>query len=258
MKRRNLTIAASLAIGLLAGLIPSALTPVSAAIAIQPGTRISSGGSGCTMNFIYREILQRPTSAASASRGRTGSRPQRVTQAEPRLYAGTAGHCVKGAGARVSTKDGPFGTVAFSVLTKDGDAFDDVAFIEIDRDKERLVNPKMLGFNGPTGLISGKDAKPGDSVHVYGNGLLVGETELTRPRSGSLKYSDSNYYGATLPVIFGDSGGPVLHKSGAALGIVDHLVISADLTTLSGNTVERALLLAKNAGLNLELVTING
>jgi len=158
----------------------------------------------------------------------------------------------------VSTNDGPFGTVAFSVLTKEGDAFDDVAFIEIDRDKERLVNPKMLGFNGPTGVIPGKDGKPGDTVHVYGNGLLVGQTELTRPRSGSLKYSDSNYYGATLPAIFGDSGGPVLHKSGAALGIVDHLVISTDLTTLNGNTVERALSLAKAAGLNLELVTING
>ena len=258
MRRRNLTIAASLAIGLLAGLIPSALTPASAATAIQPGTRISSGGSGCTMNFIYREILEEPGSAASASRGRTGPRSQQVTQAAPRLYAGTAGHCVKGVGARVSTNDGPFGTVAFSVLTKEGDAFDDVAFIEIDRDKERLVNPKMLGFNGPTGVISGKDGKPGDTVHVYGNGLLVGQTELTRPRSGSLKYSDSNYYGATLPAIFGDSGGPVLHKSGAALGIVAHLVISTDLTTLNGNTVERALSLAKAAGLNLELVTING
>ena len=208
------------------------------------------------MNFIYREILEESGSAGGTSRG--GAEPQPVAQAEPRLYAGTAGHCVKGVGARVSTNDGPFGTVAFSVLTEDGDAFDDIAFIEIDREKERLVNPKMLGFNGPTGLISGKDAKPGDTVHVYGNGLLVGETELTRPRSGSLKYSDSNYYGATLPAIFGDSGGPVLHKSGAALGIVDHLVISTDLTTLNGNTVERALSLAKNAGLNLELVTING
>lgn len=245
------------------------------------------------MNFIYREVLPEPTEAdpsepivpdPSGDPADPGAEPDpggdpdpgtepdpgsgtdpdsdatdgAAAQPEPRLYAGTAGHCVTGVGARVSNADGPFGTVAFSVLTDDDDSFDDVAFVEIDRSKEHLVNPKMLGFNGPTGVISGNEARPGDTVHVYGYGMVVGETELTRPRSGSLNYSDSNYYGATLPAVFGDSGGPVLHESGAALGIVDHLVVSTDLTTLDGNTVERALELASQAGLELELVTING
>ncbi len=77
--------------------------------------------------------------------------PSRRWSREPRLYAGTAGHCVSGVGARVSTDDGPFGTVAFSVLTEDGDAFDDVAFVEIDRDKENLVNPEDARLQRPDG-----------------------------------------------------------------------------------------------------------
>lgn len=55
-------------------------------------------------------------------------------------------------------------------------------------------------------------------------------------------------------MIFGDSGGPVLHENGSALGIIAHLVVSGDLTTLDGNTVEHALELAKAAGLNLKVV----
>ncbi len=63
MTRRKLAILAMTAIGLFAGLIPSALTPVRAATAIQPGARITSGDSGCTMNFIYREIIEEPAAA---------------------------------------------------------------------------------------------------------------------------------------------------------------------------------------------------
>lgn len=228
------------------------------------------------MNFIYREVIEEPpTASAETSSTRSGessgngseggsesttstttstTSTEAQSAPEPRLFAGTAGHCVDGVGARVSTRDGAFGTVAYHRLTEDGDAFDDVAFIEIDRAKEHLVNPKMLGFNGPTGYTTAGVARPGDRAHVYGNGLLLGETELTRPRSGTLTYADDDYYGATLPVIFGDSGGPVLHENGQALGIVAHLVVSGDLTTLNGNTVDRALELARMSGLDLEVV----
>lgn len=240
MKRRIFLASATLSLGLLAGLVPGFGSPAPAATAIQPGSRITSGGSGCTMNFIYEEVRERP-----ARRGQ-----RQVVLAEPKLYAGTAGHCVSGVGARVSNDSGAFGTVAFRVL----DDNDDVAFIEIDEAKRSSANPKMLGFDGPNGVISGREAKPGDRVNIYGNGLIVGETELTRPRSGTLTRSDSQHYGATLPVIFGDSGGPVLHENGAALGIIAHLVVSGNLTTLDGNTVERALELASASGLNLKVV----
>ena len=248
MQRRNFLSALVLSLALISALMFGVSGPVSAATAIQPGTRITSGGSGCTMNFIYREVL----AGSSATTRRSVSRTTATTSAtaEPRLFAGTAGHCVKGVGARVSTRDGAFGTVAFWVL----DDIDDFAFIEIDRDKEHLVNPRMLGFDGPTGVVSGSEARRGDEAQVYGNGLVFGETELTRPRSGTLTRSNSRHYGATLPVIFGDSGGPVLHESGAALGIVAHLVVSGDLTTLDGNTVEHALRTAAASGLNLEVV----
>lgn len=259
MQRRIFLGSSFLSLGLLLGLVSSSAT-VSAATAIQPGTRISSDGKGCTMNFIYREVL--PESDESVSfredptgeqRGTTSEDPETTDTTvaeEPRLFAGTAGHCVTKVGDRVSTRDGAFGTVAFFQLDDD----DDFAFIEIDRDKEHLVNPTMLGFDGPNGVISGPEAKRGDAAHVYGNGLVFGETELTRPRSGTLTRVDSDYFGATLPVIFGDSGGPVLHENGAALGIVAHLTVSTDFTTLDGNTVSRALEVAAANGLNLEVV----
>lgn len=249
MQRRIFLSSLALSLALAGGLVSGAAGPVSAAAPIQPGTRIVSGNSACTMNFIYREVLPKPS-----DRGRRGTAARRSTSTtaplKPRLFAGTAGHCVSGVGARVSTDDGAFGTVAFYVNNDS----DDFAFIEIDREKERLVNPSMLGFDGPTGVISGEAAKPGDAAHVYGNGLIFGETELTRPRSGWLTRSDSQYFGATLPVIMGDSGGPVLHEDGSALGIIAHLVVSTDFTTLDGNTVEHALRTAAASGLNLEVV----
>jgi hypothetical protein len=124
------------------------------------------------MNFIYREIVEEPettTDESTFGQGSDGSTDgsdsesstrTSTTQAaaQPRLFAGTAGHCVDGVGARVSNRDGAFGTVAFHALTESGNNFDDVAFIEIDRAKEQFVNPKMLGFNGPTGVISGAGA----------------------------------------------------------------------------------------------------
>ena len=255
MQRRIFLSSIVLTLGLIAGLLYGGGGPVSAAAAIQPGSRITSGSSACTMNFIYRDVVSETTTSTTSGAYRRTTETTDLTgdsqiTEEPALYAGTAGHCVSGVGARVSNADGSFGTVAFSVHNDS----DDFAFIKIDRDKEHLVNPTMLGFDGPTGVISGSDARPGDAAHVYGHGLVFGETELTRPRTGILNAADSFRYRATLPIIFGDSGGPVLHEDGSALGIVVHLTATGDLSTMDGNTVERALTVAAENGLNLEVV----
>ncbi len=265
MQRRFFFSSLVLSLALIGGLISGAAGPVSAATPIQPGTRIVSSEGSCTMNFIYREVVdefEESTTSTTDYRRTTATTDlsgDSKTTEKPSLYAGTAGHCVSGVGARVAACepswasgdcDSSFGTVAFHVHNDS----DDFAFIEIDRDKEHLVNPTMLGFDGPRGFISGSEARRGDGAHVYGNGLGVGETGLTRPRTGWLTRSDSRYFAATLPVINGDSGGPVLHKSGAALGIIAHLVVSLDFTTLDGNTVEHALRTAAASGLNLEVV----
>lgn len=248
MKRRSFLTSIVMSLVLVAGLGSGVAGPASAATAIQPGARISSGNASCTMNFIYREVLpQQPGRSAARRALRPAAAPQ------PRLFAGTAAHCVSGVGARVANRDMTFGTVAFHRLSDE--AGEDFAFIEIDRDKEHLVNPKMLGFEGPSGVIAGQEARSGDAVHVYGQGLGVGQTELTRPRSGILNRANSKRFDATLPVIFGDSGGPVLHEDGSALGLVVHLVVLRNgTTTLDGNTVEYTLNEARADGLNLELV----
>ena len=275
MNRRISLSSTVLSLSLLLGLVVGAGSPATAATPIQPGARISSDGNGCTMNFIYRDVPVEqevvtpldeevasdpsdegdpsdPESTTTTTQPTTTEPETQELPEEPYLYAGTAGHCVERVGASVSNADGHFGYVAFMRH----DDQDDFAFIRIDRDKEHLVNPTMLGFKGPNGTISGPEAKRGDVAHVYGHGLGVGASELTRPRSGTLTRADADYFAATLPVIFGDSGGPVLHQDGSALGIVAHLVyFSTDLgTTLDGNTVDRALAVAAENGLELEVV----
>lgn len=208
-------------------LLPTLGVSASAATAIQPGARIVSGDSACTQNFIFEDT--------------TGD-----------LYAGTAAHCVAQVGDRVANDDGEFGTVAYMGDPDSNSA--DVAFIKIDSDKEGAVSPTMLGFGGPGGFISGDEAGFLDGVRLHGHGLILGDTSLTRSRSGVLQASDSQEYFATLPAIFGDSGGPVLHESGAALGIISRIATGALGATVEGPTVEHALRLASAAGLDLTLV----
>ena len=268
MQRRLFLSSLGLSLALVGGLVSSAAPPASAATPIQPGTRIVTSSGSCTMNFIYREIVdefEEPTTSTTDYRRTTETTDlsgDSETPEKPSLYAGTAGHCVSGVGDRVAACDHSwafsafdecdptFGTVAFHIHNDS----DDFAFIEIDRDKEHLVNPRMIGFDGPSGVISGEDARPGDGAHVYGNGLVFGETDLTRPRTGWLTRSDFRRYSATLPVIMGDSGGPVLHENGSAFGIIVHAVVALDFTTLDGNTVDHALRTAAASGLNLEVV----
>jgi hypothetical protein len=176
-----------------------------AALIIQPGAEIQAGSTLCTLAWIYDG---------------TGSQAGNV-------FAGTAGHCVSGAGQRVSVFDSSssakaeFGTVALDPSSPD------YALIKVDGDKLSNVDPTMRGHPSiPQGVSTVSTAKIGDSMQFSGYGVGTGATQPTREdRQGTLGYNDGTQHYIYAPVTPGDSGGPVadLTDGDKAFGIVTTL-----------------------------------
>lgn len=190
----------------------TAAAPAAAQVPIQPGAAIESGGSGCTMSWIFD--------------GRPGT-PQ-----AGRTYGMTAAHCVDGVGvpvrilpSEVLTGTGAerIGQVAFTgVATEEGR---DYAFFEIDGEDLGQVDPRMKGHPGiPTGLP--RHPRSGDTMQFSGYGDATFATSTTREgRTGVLNRVGDAEHQILGAISTGDSGGPVadLTDGGTAFGIVTDL-----------------------------------
>jgi hypothetical protein len=201
---------------------------------LRPGASL---GGYCTFNFVFTA----PNGSA---------------------YVGTAAHCTDGPGERVELGDGtPVGTVAFD--SDDASVTDrlDFALVELDADMLAATNPTVQGFEGPTGVSDPVEVSRGDGVGFHGHGVVLGETEATRDREGVLVEATSTEYRADMPAVNGDSGSPVLHESGDALGIVSRYgAADAPPTTDVGPTVAWIVDLLGEAGWQVSLAegTITG
>lgn len=194
---------------------------------IQPGARISTPVGGCTLNFVFAD-------------------------ASGAMYVGTAGHCVRGPGDWIRDGAGAeIGTVVYSVFHSAMWAVSDFALIAVHPDRYPDVQASMRYWGGPTGVIPASETSIGDEIMVYGYGIVLGSTEPTRPRPGVLIEAEEAYWRGEIPIIFGDSGGPILHGSGRALGIVTGITGHS----MIGMTVERALRMSAEAGYDIALVT---
>lgn len=210
--RRLFAILAALAF---LGIVPATTTAGHAHI--QPG---ADHNGGCTLNFVF--------DGEGALAGR--------------VFIGTAGHCVDAVGERAWTgATGSFGTVVYFA---DDDENLDFALIEVDEAKHRYVSAEVRGHAGePTGWTESSDTQAGDLVKFSGHGLVYGWTETTREgRMGVLVNDDAREYGVEGPILWGDSGGPVLTEDGRALGIVSRLgsgsCFGCDASWLVGPTIE--------------------
>lgn len=158
---------------------------------IQPGASL---GGYCTFNFLFE-----------APNG-TG-------------YIGTAGHCTEELGERVELPGvGEIGTVVY-----DSDLVDsgvDFSLIQLDAEHVAIANPKMLGWDGPTGYIEPANLSVGDEIQLHGYGLVLGQNEFTRDRFGFLVDWTDDEYNVNMPAVNGDSGSPLLHEAGLAFGII--------------------------------------
>lgn len=191
---------------------------------IQPGTQVSTSAGLCTLNFVFKDAAN--------------------------TYIGTAGHCAEGTGGRASTSGlGSWGTIVVDI-----DTAVDFALIRVDAAKLSLVRADVQHWGGPTGIATPADAGAGDLLALYGYGMGFDVSEPTRAKQGVLLSHTSTSYVADTWAVFGDSGGPVLHKdTGLAVGIVSqfNLPVSTDV----GPTVPAILNALSARGYSVTLQT---
>lgn len=165
---------------------------------------IAGGVGGCTLGFLFR-----------------GSDNAR--------YMSTAGHCLLGetqgrrtwraaTGPEASTPAGKIGHVVFAenVPTEAGDDYFDFALIRLD--EAVRATPELKSYGVPTGVNDSRHDGP-VVLRMTGQGtgvsLVASEREVVAP---TLEHPDHVY--AHGPVLFGDSGAPVIDEHGAAVGTV--------------------------------------
>jgi hypothetical protein len=189
---------------------------------IQPGALLGNAESGsCTMGFVFRD-------------NKTG-----------RLLVSTAAHCTEKVGDRLHAEDeeesfqmqpDPFGTVAFRTEELD------FALIEVDEGREGEVSASVRHWTGPTGIALANETAAGDEVLQFGYGFPFDSTNEVRARRGFLVGQNEREFQSDAPPGFGDSGAPVLHESGKALGLISRFnVLEAGVSTDIGPTVQGML-----------------
>ncbi len=172
---------------------------------VRPG---SSLGGYCTFNFLF-----------------TGMAPD---GSGPHGFIGTAAHCTELDQRVEQPAVGEIGTVVYdSDETEGADPALDFSLILLDEGAIPEANPTMLGWDGPTGSVTASDLAVGDMVYQHGYGMVLGENPYSRSRAGFLTDYTDTMYNIDMPAVWGDSGSPILHESGKALGIVSHFGLGA-------------------------------
>jgi hypothetical protein len=198
-----------------------------AAQPIQPGAYHQTGDAGCTLNFIYD--------------GAGGP------------YVGTAAHCVDEVGQQSFDGDGALiGTVA--AIGDEDSTEADWALIRIDSGAVGRIDPAVKGHpTYPTGSTVSGETSTGDAVVGSGYGIGFSILNLTRERRPAvLTYDDAELYTVLGALIFGDSGGPIVHqRTGKALGIVSRLCFG--LCEEEGPTVQGIIAKAAAQGVNVSV-----
>ncbi len=186
--------------------------PASAAT-IQPGDQMWSSIGGCTLGFVL-------TGGGST-------------------YFLSAAHCVDHVGEPIKLSDSSVvGTVA---AKGNGDnSSTDWSLIDV-TSRAREVSPDVRGHGAPTGVAFASGSAFGDTIDHSGYGIPWFVSIFTREaRFGVLVSQNSGVWTSIGPDTFGDSGGPVLHRSsGGALGLISRLCVG--VCTSEGPTIEGIL-----------------
>ncbi len=206
---------------------------------LRPGSEARIGDVGCTFDWLF------------------------VDPANGTYFVGIAAHCTDRVGQNVSlVGEGVVGSVVYDSDDAEGaDERVDFSLVRLAEGMNLLAHPRMLGNEGPTGFVGCGDggAGAGDQIRLHGHGLVVGETPATQDRDGVLTFCDSGEYGAATAAIFGDSGGPVLHESGRALGIVSGIAVTVPPSELIGPTLPFIFQELGKAGFGgVALATVDG
>lgn len=198
------------------------------------------------------------------------------------LYLGTASHCVVfglSPGDRVpihatdgSVIDGTlvycsFGAIQGSDTCPDeatldaGDAWNDLALIEIDAEDRHLAHPAVLHWGGPTGVAAPDELVQGEPAMTYGSTRYREAARALDAREGYVWSGDARVTRIQfeVPSIQGDSGSPVISGDGLAIGVVRYLgEVSAEPMPVTVNGISNLAPMLESAsehGLDIEVST---
>jgi hypothetical protein len=154
------------------------------------------------------------------------------------------------------------------------DVGNDFGVVEVPSSLAHLIRPSLPVWGGPHGSDT---LKPGAFGCHYGNGVVVGETVATKARVGLGGGGDENFWMGDFAAAFGDSGSGMVKckqesatfKGEGAVGVLTHIGLSvcpcdvnfkkqrftAQNGVTFGTTTQRAIEMAREAGLSLSLVS---
>lgn len=215
---------------------------------IQPGSRITMGGLGCTTNWVYQGL------------GRWRGQQ----------FIGTAGHCVSHVGEPVYLTDGPF-PLSFSPGLRIGKvAYKsrawDFALIRIEPRNFRYVDASMAGHPDiPQRLGGVTNTRIGDLCQFSGHGVPFDFTATTQQsRVGVLSDITETQLYCDGPAYEGDSGGPIadVTAGNAAIGVLDGVDATVGGSTvdagIQGVTTSTVLTDAARHGYPVRIRTVSG
>jgi hypothetical protein len=146
----------------------------------------------------------------------------------------------------------------------------DFALLEIPAASYAAVHPGIPGWGGP--VVASMTVPAGDFALMHANGAVTSETFLTKSRTGKIGVqTNATVVRTTMDTSGGDSGGPIAHIPAAshaagndsdvrAAGIQTHGSQCTEglvCTSATGTTIPRAIQMAREAGLCIELVLVS-
>ncbi|MGH2818860.1 MAG: hypothetical protein ACRDJS_10445 [Actinomycetota bacterium] len=211
---------------------------------IRPGSWMISP-AGCTMNYVFGRAsgnVPLKMSRPAGKRGKGAKRRARVRTGSG-AYIGTAGHCTEvGDEVTLIAAPGVLMNIGRTVKSIDRGIGNDFALVEVHPQMVQYVNPSMAHVGGPTGA---GDPVFGDPVVHTGHGAVIGTGGTPRPGlvtwEGAERGREVDGYGWDGAAIFGDSGSPVRHANGVAVGNLTHLVIAPNILPafIAGTNISR-------------------
>lgn len=176
--------------------------------------------------------------------------------------------CIGGASGLVSGALGVYpsatrdlGKLAYARQTgAGGDVGNDFGIVEIPPSLWSEIRTDMPVWNGP-GTAENRAVQLGDVIVHYGNAIGLGEVMPTKGRFGIGRGSNASRWLANLASAQGDSGSAVniatvdgtnFVEGMWAAGILTHIVPGS--AAIAGTTVTRAVAMAQEAGIALDLI----
>jgi hypothetical protein len=250
--------------------IPAALVTPAMAQNIGPGSHLlitipGAGTFGCTANFVWAAGSARYLGAAGHCFIPEGTTATHGPGADFNPSGVVVSVCVSSCsfgGETGFTLTGnlvQLGTVAYARQTAaSGDIGNDFGVVAIPAALASMIRPSMPVFGGPTTVDT---IATGEPVCHYGNGVIVGEAFVTMARVGVGGGSTADSWSGALAAAPGDSGSAVVtcdanangFQGRGAAGVLTHLGVGLE-GWVFGTTITRAIAMASEAGLTLQVV----